>query len=407
MNIAKPPLFALIIITLFAAASCSKKAETTKTPSAGTSKMPPDAPASIIESPLRDALNKLTKKERLMLGAVISRANAAFVGAINKMSPIEKAALTGMRPNGMLSDDIRELYRADIVRALLGSFSDDGKTANYIYADKRIPKEALGKPALIAAIDIISDPETVQADFFSKYQVAAEGYFILSAGETEASLARFFLPVEKAIFAKDFNKSVGLELGVEGLGTGETLKLIAVNNGNKPIALPIFDPKIPDDVDKNALIGKIGMYRQVAWHITDKYGDVVSYWRPLYAVDKLKPEDGVFRNLFVLNPGKKLNLILTGQSEAFLLLSDQAKFKTLGPFELTVCFVEPIAGEDYMKKNLPNDYAAADGAVYFKGAVCGKEIKIDKPITAPQQFAPSYLRTFMDKPLADKLGLPK
>ncbi len=406
MNSVKPLALA-IIITIFAASACSQKTETTKTPAAGQSKNPPEAPASIIESPLKDALNKLTKKERLMLGAIISRANAAFVGAINVMSPLEKAALSGMRPNGMLSDDIRELYRADIVRSLLGSFSDDGKTANYIYADKRIPKEALGKPALIAAIDIISDPATVQADFFSKYQVAAEGYFLLSPGQTEASLARFFLPVERALFAEDFNKTIGLDISVEGLETGETLKLIAVNNGGKPIALPIFDPKIPDDVDKNALIGKIGMYRQVAWHITDKNGDVVSYWRPLYAVDKLKPEEGVFRNLFILNPGKKLNLMLTGQSEALLLLSDQAKFKTLGPFELTACFVEPIAGEEYMKKNLPTDYAAADGAVYFKGAVCGKKIKIDKPITVPQQFAPNNLRNFMDKPLADKLGLPK
>ena len=350
-----------------------------------------------------EAINKLTPQERILLGSYMSLGPRSFIGQLSDMAPVTMAALRSADPKGVLLDDYRRIMHFSLVLPIRGDFSAIREQKNMIYADRTLKKKDFVGPALMMPFPLTYGKESENKTAYAKVQVTRETHMPLDAALGKR-LKEWFSPSE-GFLTSPKSTMPGMKLELEGFKPGEKppLKVHLIHTGADPMVLPVLNPPTDPSVDRRKLVGKVGMYRQLAWMLQDKNGDVVGYSRPIGITDLKKDQKNQLQNLLVRKTGDKSILLLPMQGDIWAMTGTEKRMKNIGPFTLTACFTSLMSKEGVMKQ-WPEKTKDHKDKAWFEGWVCSEPVTIDKPMDARGGLVqPSWVPAFEDKTLKDIL----
>ncbi len=354
-----------------------------------------------------DYLKKLNKQDRLRLGAVLASVPSAYIGKVRKLASQEALTIASMARNPLMSDDLRMLLASQVWRVIKGNLDSLINSSGYIYVDKRIPESDLNLPALILPMALIVDPAKAQRTAISQWQIINEWYFPITTSKFTSRLRAWFDPREKFVVEPNPAANSPLALSIVGLDdpNGHMPALQILNESDSSVFLPVLNLKLKKDAPLSERIGKSGLYRQMAWIVKDKNGDVLGYSRPYMITNPPKsPDELELTNLTELsNSGKPITLMLVNQRQLFGYIGNARLIAKYGPLELTVCMaaeLEPAQVLKFFGKKLDKKPKAEQ---MFSGYVCTMPYQIKQPVKLPRDL--KSIPQFETRSLSEMLSL--
>ena len=339
------------------------------------------------------AIADLTPAQRKLLGAYISIGPRAFIGQLSELSPVTRTALRNIDPNGVLKDTYLQLMNFSLAKPVRGDFSAINDKNNLVYVDRSLEAVDFVGPALMMPFPLLYDKNTTKRTAYSTVMLDRQTYLPLDAA-LGARLEKFFSPHEGFLGDRKATDASGMTVSIEGLKEGDNtlLKVHLANTTGAPVVLPVLNPPIDPSADRRGLMGKIGLYRQIAWILEDKNGDVVGYSRPMGILDLKKGESNQLANLSEKEPGQQSILMLPNQGDIWNMTNTAGKIHSIGPFTLTACVTSLMSKADIIKQ-WPDKTKDLASKTWFDGWVCSDPVTIDKPLKPGSLRIPAPSRT--------------